>query len=179
MKKIIVMLALAVIAGQSVMNAQEAKSPGERKEKPSFEEMSQRKAERMAMELALDDATAKEFIELYKGRMKDQKALKDEYKGQKAAKGEKKSVYRTDAEVEKKIKDGFDRRQKKLDMDRRHYDEFRKVLGPKQIQKMYKIESQNEKAHKAKMEQKRNQAPKDSRPQSPRPQPGHQPRGRA
>jgi hypothetical protein len=149
-KRIIIVLAMCVLAGQLITGAQtkdrERCHQDGTKEKPSFEEVSQRKAERMAMDLALDDATAKEFIELYKVRLQEHKALNEKYKGKKVAKGEKKPVYKTDAEVEKKIKDGFDRRQEKLDLDRKHYDQFRKVLGPKQIQKMYSIENQKKKA---------------------------------
>lgn len=149
-KRIIIALAMCVLAGQSVMGAQERdRKHGPKdvmKEKPTFEEVSQRKAERMAMDLALDDATAREFIELYKARLHEHKALNDKYKGKKIAKGEKKPAYKTDAEVEKKIKDGFDRRQERLDLDRKHYDQFRKILGPKQIQKMYSIEGQKKKA---------------------------------
>jgi hypothetical protein len=69
-KRIIIVLAMCVLAGQLITGAQtkdrERCHQDGTKEKPSFEELSQRKAERMAMDLALDDATAKEFIELYK-----------------------------------------------------------------------------------------------------------------
>ena len=46
----------------------------------------------------------------------------------------------TDAEVEQVIKARFAQSRKMLDIREKYYNEFRKFLSPKQIQKMYNME---------------------------------------
>jgi hypothetical protein len=43
----------------------------------------------------------------------------------------------TDAEVDKKMRDRFKQSRKMLDIREKYYDEFRKFLSPKQVQKVY------------------------------------------
>ena len=49
----------------------------------------------------------------------------------------------TDAEVEQAIKARFAQSRKILDIREEYYNEFRKFLSPKQIQKMYNMEKHN------------------------------------
>ena len=49
----------------------------------------------------------------------------------------------TDAEVEQAIKARFAQSRKILDVREKYYNEFRKFLSPKQIQKMYNMEKHN------------------------------------
>ena len=56
----------------------------------------------------------------------------------------------TDAEVEQQIKGRFAQSRKILDVREKYYDEFRKILSPKQIMKIYRTEQNN--AHKLKKE---------------------------
>ncbi len=46
----------------------------------------------------------------------------------------------TDAEIEKQIKDQFAQSRKILDVREKYYNEFRKILSPKQIMKIYQTE---------------------------------------
>ena len=49
----------------------------------------------------------------------------------------------TDAEVERQIKGRFAQSRKILDVREKYYDEFRKILSPKQIMKIYRTEQNN------------------------------------
>lgn len=49
----------------------------------------------------------------------------------------------TDAEIEKQIKDQFAQSRKILDIREKYYNEFRKILSPKQIAKIYQTEKSN------------------------------------
>lgn len=49
----------------------------------------------------------------------------------------------TDAEVEQQIKGRFAQSRKILDVREKYYDEFRKILSPKQIMKIYRTEQNN------------------------------------
>ena len=64
----------------------------------------------------------------------------------------------TDAEVEKAIKDRFAQSRKLLDIREKYYNEFRKILSPKQIMKIYQLEKGN--AHKFQKEWKKRQGQK-------------------
>lgn len=49
----------------------------------------------------------------------------------------------TDAEMEQQIKGRFAQSRKILDVREKYYDEFRKILSPKQIMKIYRTEQNN------------------------------------
>ena len=50
----------------------------------------------------------------------------------------------TDAEVEQHIKDRFAHSRMMLDLQEKYYTEFRKVLSPKQIEKIYQMEKKHD-----------------------------------
>ena len=70
-------MALCMLAGSMAMSAQEKKN-APMKDKPSFEEMVQMKADRMAMEMGLDDKTADKFRKEYKDYMDEKAAIMKE-----------------------------------------------------------------------------------------------------
>lgn len=139
--RIIIMLATCLLGGQILMNAQEKEQA---KERPTFEQMAQMKAERIANELALDDKTAEKFIQTYKEYLIENRNLRNGgHKEVAGTPGERKG-FKSDADVEKMLLGKFDQRQKKLDLDRKYYNKFRKFLGPKQIMKMYSLENKTQ-----------------------------------
>ena len=99
--------------------------------------------------LLLDDATAAKFTPVYmqylkelsESRISNSRKLKAKETAtpENVQKTEPKSIP-TDAEVEKAIKDRFAQSRKILDIREKYYNEFRKFLSPKQIQKMYNME---------------------------------------
>ena len=135
------MLIVACVMGTQVMNAQ-ADKPKEKKEhkRPTMEQISEMQCHRIVNELGLDDKTAAKFSEVYKKYMKEMNdlRLKNIPKKSEMKKDElpmPKSL--TDAEVDKMMRDRFAQARKMLDIREKYYDEFRKFLSPKQVQKVY------------------------------------------
>lgn len=106
--------------------------------------------EQIVRTLMLDDATAARFTPVYEQYMTEMRATRNHPSAKKAVKptpGEtaKPAVKRipTDSEVEQSIKNQFAQSRKMLDVREKYYTEFRKILSPKQIQRIYQIEKQN------------------------------------
>lgn len=146
--RLLISIMVCMLAGQFMMNAQEKKQ-GPAKEKPSMEEMVQRKADRMAMEMSLDDKTADKFRETYKEYLAEKAALRGKDCDKDCMRGRQKGKpgYISDAEVEKAIESRFDKRQKMidrdqkaLDIDMKYYTKFKKFLAPKQVIKIYELD---------------------------------------
>lgn len=143
MKTRIIILAICLLGSQFLMNAQPKEQT---KERPTFDQMAQMRAERMAGELALDDKTAEKFIQTYKDYLIENRDL---YRAQNQRKTEAKTpgerkTFKSDADVEKMLLGRFDQRQKKLDLDKKYYDKFRKFMGPKLIMKMYSLQAKRQ-----------------------------------
>ena len=135
------MLMVACFMGTQVMNAQ-GNEPQDRKEhkRPSIEQINEMQAQRIADDLGLDDKNTARFTEVYRKYMKEMNDLreKDMPKKPDMKKGEPRMPKQfTDAEVDKMMRDRFAQARKMLDIREKYYDEFRKFLTPKQVQKVY------------------------------------------
>ena len=135
------MLAVAFVMGTQVMNAQ-ANKPKEKKEhkRPTMEQISEMQSRRIVDELGLDDKTAAKFTDVYKKYMKEMNdlRLKNMPKKSDMKKDEvNKPRNFTDAEVDKMMRDRFAQARKMLDIREKYYDEFRKFLSAKQVQKVF------------------------------------------
>ena len=149
MKKIkfLGMLVVAMVMGVQVINAQEAPKGPHKGMKMTPEKMAEFQANRLSNELGLDDATSAKFVEVYKKYMKAlgevhmefankfKKANAEITKEGNIMKPGFKSL--TDAQVDQMMKDRFAISRKTLDVREKYYDEFRKFLSPKQVQKIY------------------------------------------
>ena len=135
------MLVVAFMMGTQVVNAQADKPKGKREHKrPTMEQIIQMQSQRIVDELGLDDKTAAKFAEVYKKYMKEMDDLRKQYMPAKSDfKKDKPSMPKslTDAEVDKMMRDRFAQARKMLDVREKYYDEFRKFLSPKQVQKVY------------------------------------------
>lgn len=135
------MLVVAFMMGTQVINAQADKPKGKREHKrPTMEQIIQMQSQRIVDELGLDDKTAAKFAEVYKKYMKEMDDLRKQYMPVKSDfKKDKPSMPKslTDAEVDKMMRDRFAQARKMLDVREKYYDEFRKFLSPKQVQKVY------------------------------------------
>lgn len=106
--------------------------------------------EQIVRTLMLDDATTARFTPVYEKYMTEMRAIRSHPSAKKATprtagEATKPAVKRTptDSEVEQSIKDQFAQSRKMLDVREKYYTEFRKILSPKQIQRIYQIEKQN------------------------------------
>ena len=173
------MLLLATVLGTQVMSAQQQKE-GKRPERKRMtrEQMYERKANRLAENLALDDKTAEKFKATYTKYMEEMQALWKKDMPQKPEAGkegeqvkkERKAL--TDAEVEKMIKERFEQSRKMLDIREKYYEEFRKFLSPKQIQKVYDSEMNDKARPRKEMNRRAGMMPPKDGQRPPMPQGG-------
>ena len=133
-------LIAALVMGTQVMNAQNQES-GKRqsRKRMTVEQMVNMQAGKIVNDLGLDDKTAAKFTDVYRKYMMDMEKVRKEYLPERPkVKPEAGKPYMpTDAEVDKKMRDRFKQSRKMLDIREKYYDEFRKFLSPKQVQKVY------------------------------------------
>lgn len=141
-RKFFMVLVILFMGSQAVVFAQENRPERKRMTREQMQEM---QTNQLVKALALDDATAAKFTSVYKNYMDEMRATRDMGSRKKA--DDKATVDKqapkpvpTDAEVEAAIKARFAQSRKMLDVREKYYDEFRKFLSPKQIQKMYNQE---------------------------------------
>lgn len=143
-------LMMSVLMGTQVMNAQKEQG-NERKhgrERLTMEQIADMQATKIVEDLGLDDKTATKFTDVYKKYMKELYDVRKEFfkdfkkpggmeKGKDGAKVHKRIQPPTDAEVDKMMRYRFKQSRKMIDIREKYYDEFRKFLSPKQVQKVY------------------------------------------
>ena len=141
----------------------ERRQPSQKK-RLSPELLTEQRANRMAHELALDDATAQRFVETYcryhaerralnpergekKEGMKKEEMKKEEMKKCDAKKCEatKCEPRRSEAECKQHNEQCLERDQKLLDLRKKYYTEYSKFLTQKQIDRIYQMEKKHKK----------------------------------
>lgn len=137
----------ALLIGSQTISAQN-KDNKDQKQRPTPEQMMQRQANQMVKTLMLDDATAAKFTPVYEGYLKALRECRmmnrhERNRGNNAEAKQTAKPVPTDAEIEKQIKDQFAQSRKILDVREKYYNEFRKILSPKQIMKIYQTEKSN------------------------------------
>ena len=169
--KYLVMMVVAVLMGTQVMNAQDSKEQVERRgrKRMTMEQMVNMQANKIIGDLGLDDKTSAKFKDVYAKYLKEMNDLRKEYMPKRPEAGKKPSMP-SDAEVDKMMRDRFKQSRKILDVREKYYDEFRKFLSPKQVQKVYEQGQENHgKFHKEMNRRAGMKRPMDGRPQG-RPQ---------
>ena len=136
--KYLVMMVVAVLMGTQVMNAQDKSEQGKRhgRKRMTMEQMVNMQANKIIGDLGLDDKTSAKFMDVYKKYMTEMNDLRKEYMPKRPEAGKKPSMP-TDAEVDKMMRERFAVSRKMLDVREKYYDEFRKFLAPKQVQKIF------------------------------------------
>lgn len=113
----------------------------ETRNRPSAEQMVQMQSARLANELMLDDANAAKFKDIYQSYQKDLQAVRQKYHPKKQEQDEKPQMMErkelTDQQVEERILNQMKEQKEMLSVKENYYAKFRKVLSPKQIQKVY------------------------------------------
>lgn len=151
--KYFLMLMVACLMGTQVMNAQDDRDSGKRERKcMTMDQVATMQANKIVDQLGLDDDKAAKFTEVYKKYLKELNDLrqKDMLGKPDMKKGERQAPKQmTDAEVDKMMRERFAQGRKMLDIREKYYDEFRKFLSPKQVQKVYEQDQMNKgKFHK-------------------------------
>lgn len=149
-KFIYVFLTCLMIGGQFSLSAQNQVNKDKR-QRHTPEQFMERQTNQMVNTLMLDDAAAARFVPVYQNYLKELRECRmmnrrhpssGQGTEQKGMKPQPKPVL-TDAEVERQIKGRFAQSRKILDVREKYYDEFRKILSPKQIMKIYRTEQNN------------------------------------
>lgn len=133
MKKMLFTLAFAAISCTTLF-AQNMPEPQKKQRKPVTIE---KQVNRMANQLMLDDATAAKFAPLYKEYLESLKSCCGQSCCKKAAACPKENATPTDKEIEARIEKRFEMQQQRLDIQKKYYDKFKKILNAKQLEKVF------------------------------------------
>lgn len=117
-----------------LMPAISAQTPGKR---PDADKVLHYKAVKMARQLKLDADTETAFVPLYEGFQREMSQI------MRGSHPIRKEDVTTDEQAETNILADFATSRKILDLRERYYAEFRKILPPLQIRRMYAIEKEN------------------------------------
>lgn len=119
-----------------------AQTPGNnnQREKLTPEQKAEISARHMADELLLSDKDAADFIPVYAAYKMDVKAISAKYRIERKPSSEK-----TDAEIDAEIRSNFQKSQEILNNRIAYYEKFTKILSPRQIREMYKVEKEHSK----------------------------------
>lgn len=147
-RKFFMVLAILFMGSQMALFAQEKKEGKPERRQFNREQLQEMQCNQLIKSLALDDATAAKFTPVYKKYMEEMRATRSMTARKKsdsktATDKQAPKPVPTDAEVEQAIKTRFAQSRKMLDIREKYYNEFRRFLSPKQIQKMYNMEKKN------------------------------------
>lgn len=147
-RKVFYLMLALLIGGQvSVLAQNQQKKNNKRKFTP--EQLMERQTNQMMEALMLDDETAAKFAPVYKDYLKELNDCRMKYRKPKSAKPATNGTelipkpLPTDEEVEKMITDRFEKCRQILDIREKYYKEFKKILSPRQILKVYQTEQNN------------------------------------
>lgn len=164
MMTLMALLMMSALYSNVYAQDNERRQPSQKK-RLSPELLTEQRANRMAHELALDDATAQRFVETYCRYHAERRALnpergekKEGVKKEEMKKGDAKKCNatkceprRSEAECKQHNEQCLERDQKLLDLRKKYYSEYSKFLTQKQIDRIYQME----KKHKKPMGEKR------------------------
>ena len=150
MKKFFLMaLATAMLNLNASAQQNNDKGNKSQRQRPDMSQMAEMRANQIANQLSLDDATTAKFTEIYKQYVKDMQAVGTKYRPKKEVKNEGQdqanSAQRqprqrkalTDKEVEERMLNGMKEKKERIEVQENYYKKFRTILNPKQIQKVY------------------------------------------
>ena len=135
---LVVMIALMLTSG--MVSAQQPNSKTQ-----NGKERIEQQVRQYTAAFSLNEAQAQQFGALYKKYSKKMHAIHVLYRHERPAEG----TTLTDEQVEKRILDNFAQSRAILDVREQYYKEFRKILTPTQINRIF----EDEKARRAQMKQ--------------------------
>lgn len=121
----VICMAFMPVGAQNKENAKQKLTPEQRIE---------RQAENLSRRMLLDDATKAKFVPLYQEYMKEMQSVCPlQNNAQKKTKAEL-----TDKELEERMEQCFDARQKRLDVEKKYYKKFKSVLNIRQLDQVFR-----------------------------------------
>jgi len=138
MKKTLILAAMMLLCLSTAAVAQE--QPKEPQRNP--EEMIQKRADAMASKLLLSDADAAKFVPVYVNFQKEFMAINEKYRQERPKDENGKAVKQTDKQVEESLRAQFAKSQEILDLRKTYFEKYLKVISPRQIRELYKLEQE-------------------------------------
>ena len=133
------MMAMVMALGFAMtVNAQNSDKSKKDAKCPQFNaaKMDTMQCHRMVDELMLNDATTAKFETLYMNYLKEMRDLR---KPEQMMKGQVPQwKEQTDSEVQKQLEEWFNKEQKMLDIRTKYYKEFKRILSPKQLVRIFR-----------------------------------------
>lgn len=124
------------------------------KKKMTQEQVSAVQAKDIAASLGLDDKTTEKFVQTFCSYRAEIRTANQEKKAVTVGINKKDM---NEEQVEAQIKAQFAHSRKVLDIREKYYDEYRQILNPRQIQRVYALEKrQSEKMREAQKKRKAN-----------------------
>lgn len=123
----ILVLAVAMITFNVSTYAQKSE-----RQRMTREQLAEAQAHFIADEMAMDDTTAKQFVETFCQFQKDIWVL--------GPRPKRDAFHLSDKEAEQAMNERFTHSQKILDLRKRYYLKYSKFLTPKQIERVYELE---------------------------------------
>lgn len=139
--KFLLAIALVSFLGNVQVFAQNTKSTTNKK-KVNVNELIEKRCNRMASQMSLDDATTAKFIPLYKEYMQE---LRKCHANTALC---NKNGELTDAERLTRMENRFDCRQKMLETQKSYYNKFKKILNARQMETLFCHRGHNATARK-------------------------------
>lgn len=130
------LLVVFLLMSATVALAQQPQRQGDKR--PDYSVVVEKRYEFIVHELALDDTKAQQLKPIY---MEYCHAFGKLFKRTKRMKPRDQ---RTDAEIEADIKDDFKRAKNMVSLREKYYAQFRTILTPRQIEKIYDIEREEQ-----------------------------------
>ena len=142
-KLFLLVLVMFAFGMQNTVSAQDnRKANVERRAnaKLTSEQRIDRQTTYIAGKLMLDDTKKAQFTSVYKKYLTEMQTCQKQWRTRYSRLGKKDSKEVTDKDIELRIEGRFAQAHKILDIRERYYNEFKKILKPRQIQEMYKAE---------------------------------------
>ena len=136
-------LSLATMTAQQAPKGKDANKGQAEQKRPDGKARLMQQTKIYVAEFALDEAQAEKFTELYHAYNKKLHEIHAQYRHERPAEG----AEPTEEQVERRILDNFAQSRAILDVREQYYKEFRKLLTPKQVNKIF----MDEKARRAQM----------------------------
>lgn len=130
MKKILMTLAVVCMA---IMPVGAQTNNNNTKQRLTPEQRMERRAENLSRRMLLDDAAKAKFVPMYQEYLKEMQAVCPlQNDAEKKCKADL-----TDKELEERMEQCFDARQKRLDIDKKYYKKFKTVLNARQMEQVF------------------------------------------
>ncbi|MCH4154761.1 MAG: hypothetical protein LKF31_00470 [Muribaculaceae bacterium] len=139
MKKYLFLAVAILMMTGNTMTAQTENVPEQRKAPQTEEQMIQKRTERMAKMLMLDDATSAKFATVYGDYLKEKMECRKDGKEMRGQDGMK-MVNKSDAEIDEMIKNQFAQGHKMININEKYFPKFRQILTAQQVLKLFQSE---------------------------------------